>query len=744
MSTSQETPTFTHCHNSLSDISYLKIQILFCFIAILTTNSLLRAPDSPTIPIGSDAYTMYDRWPQQRIGVRAYMRSTYDRTGGNETADAGHFLYQEGDDCNVTLDIEGRGILYFVRYNHWHGSPWHYVVDGADHVVTETSTADPNHPVDGAKLEPAAAMPQPMTTTWSTTKGADLSGIPVAFDKSFKMAYERTHYGTGYYIFHQFAAGIKLSREITPWDATTPPDNAALDILRNAGNDLSPASAEKHEGVASLPKDSSVTFAELTGAQTIRAIELSLPKSQAEAFSAARLRITWDAREHPSIEAPAGLFFGAGVFYNRDAKEYLVKSLPVVVQYTPDRVRLACYFPMPFFKSAKLELVGTQSAIDDIRWTIKTVPNTDAPETVAYLHATYVNHGEGVHGKDLEFLDTRNIEGSPDWSGNFVGTSFIFSRAANLRTLEGDPRFFFDDSQSPQAQGTGTEEWGGGGDYWGGENMTLPLVGHPLGVRLPKDAKDERDKIESAYRFLLADLFPLGKYARICLEHGGRNETREHYESVTYWYGYPAATLIQTDTLQIGDESSEASHVYSSPDATKPYELSSRYEWGVDHLDKEEIFPETIDHGRITAGTSEFTLKIDPNNLGLLLRRKLDYQCANQRAEVSIADIGKENWQPAGVWYTAGSNTCVYSNPKQELSPTLHKIQTANRRFRDDEFLIGRELTQGKSAIRVRIKFTPVHRVLFPTGPDMPTAWSEIRYDCYCYVMPHYQTQVKQ
>ena len=80
-------------------------------------------------------------------------------------------------------------------------------------------------------------------------------------------------------------------------------------------------------------------------------------------------------------------------------------------------------------------------------------------------------------------LDTRQTEGGGDWSGSFVGTSFIFSHDAVLNTLEGDPRFFFDDSQTPQAYGTGTEEWGGGGDYWGGQNMTLPFAGHPAGAR---------------------------------------------------------------------------------------------------------------------------------------------------------------------------------------------------------------------------------------------------------------------
>src|SRR6185437_2423627 len=143
---------------------------------------------------------------------------------------------------------------------------------------------------------------------------------------------------------------------------------------------------------------------------------------------------------------------------------------------------------------------------------------------------------------------------------------------------------FFDDSESPQAQGTGTEEWGGGGDYWGGKNMTLPFAGHPCGAPSAKEAKCDEDKIESAYRFLLADLFPFGKNAKICLEHGGTNESKEHYETVTYWYGLPAASLVKTDTLKVGEEASEKSHSYVSPDASAPYEITSRFELGVDHL----------------------------------------------------------------------------------------------------------------------------------------------------------------
>ena len=142
-------------------------------------------------------------------------------------------------------------------------------------------------------------------------------------------------------------------------------------------------------------------------------------------------------------------------------------------------------------------------------------PFTDPPNHVGYFHATYRDHPAPELGQDLVLLDTAKTEGGGDWSGSFVGTSFIFSHDAVLTTLEGDPRFFFDDSRTPQAQGTGTEEWGGGGDYWGGRNMTLPFAGHP-GRRASARAGEGRrsTSIQSAYRFLLADLMPFGKNAR--------------------------------------------------------------------------------------------------------------------------------------------------------------------------------------------------------------------------------------
>ena len=710
---------------------------------------LAAEPDesAPVVPVGLDAYRMWDRWPYQRIGVRAYMRSTYDRLGGNHHADASSFLYQESDHFNVTLDLEGKGILYFARYNHWHGSPWHYEVDGTDHLVMETSTANPLRPKEGSVFMPEDLFPKPLTWTWSTTKGADLMWVPIGFEKSFRMAYTRTCYGTGYFIYHQFVEGTPLSRPIKAWDGKTPPEKDVLDLINRSGGDIAPPAAggETAEMNGPLEKGKAQVLSINTNQpQMIRALHISAPKDQALALSKVRMRIWWDGRREPSVDAPLPLFFGTGTLYNRDEKEHLVKAFPMNVRFDQDRVHLACYFPMPFFKNAKVELANGGEEIPDVRLKVLRFAYTDPANHVGYFHATYKDHPTPERGKDLVLLDTRNLEGSEHWSGSFVGTTYTFSHNAVLTTLEGDPRFFFDDSQTPQAQGTGSEEWGGGGDYWGGRTMTLPFAGHPVGAKDARSAKNDLDKINSAYRFLLADLMPFGRNARIHLEHGGVNDSVEHYETVAYWYGLPATSLLLTDTLKIADTQSEKAHGYVSPKASEPYEISSRYEWGPDRLGDKEIYPAHTDRGRTTTGTSEFTMKVDPKNVGVLLRRKLDYSYPNQRALVFVADASDANttefadgdFKPAGVWYLAGSNTCVFSRPKGELDKTEHVIRSSNRRFRDDEFLLPRALTQGRSALRVRVQFTTVQRPLFPGHPVAPLAWSEIQYTAYSFVLP--------
>jgi hypothetical protein len=274
--------------------------------------------------------------------------------------------------------------------------------------------------------------------------------------------------------------------------------------------------------------------------------------------------------------------------------------------------------------------------------------------------------------------------------------------------------------------------------------MTLPFAGHPVGAP-SSGAADPRnpaeDRIESAYRFLLSDRFPFGRNARITLEHGGVDDSTEHYRTVTYWYGRPGACLVPSDALHVGDAADEAAHAYAvrnrdgSPVGVDT--ITSRWEWGVDHVGTTVIQPTTTDTGRHHAGTSTFKLALDPSNLGVLLRRELDYAWPNQNAEVLVSDDRDgAPFVSVGTWYLAGSNTCVYTPTPSETAPANDVVETSNRRFREDELLLPRRVTEGRASIRVKVVQTPKALPLRPGAAPVAEAWSELRYVAYSYVAP--------
>src|SRR5207253_6240267 len=113
--------------------------------------------------------------------------------------------------------------------------------------------------------------------------------------------------------------------------------------------------------------------------------------------------------------------------------------------------------------------------------------------------------------------------------------------------------------------------------------------------------------------------------------------------TVAYWYGAPAASLVKTDELKIGNTSSEHDHQYVSPGSSKLYEITSRYEWGPDTYARDRgkiiypqefrsrsqpeslevtdtnaiiAFPAQTLTARRTTTWSEFTLKLEPKKIG--------------------------------------------------------------------------------------------------------------------------------
>jgi hypothetical protein len=107
--------------------------------------------------------------------------------------------------------------------------------------------------------------------------------VPIPFERSFRMAYSRTHHGTRYDSYHHYVRGARLSQPIRAWDGQTPPDQDVLDLLARSGTDLAPAPGSLEgnragvvhiDGELDLPLDGARQLPAITRAMaTIRALQ---------------------------------------------------------------------------------------------------------------------------------------------------------------------------------------------------------------------------------------------------------------------------------------------------------------------------------------------------------------------------------------------------------------------------------------------------------------------------------------
>lgn len=240
------------------------------------------------------------------------------------------------------------------------------------------------------------------------------------------------------------------------------------------------------------------------------------------------LRIYWDGREKPAVEAPVGDFFA-----NCFGKRSQVISLPVVVE---DADSYNSFWRMPFRKSARVEIVNQSDKnisllYYNIDW-IKTRVSADTP----YFHAQYRQEYPARTGSDYVVLETKG-------KGHYVGTVLAVRTRSPSWFGEGDEKVFIDGEKEASIWGTGTE------DYflsaWGLKTTNTPYAGVPY-----FDQWGIVGGHTSAYRWHLNDPIVFEKGIRVAFEHWGWispdenpehramswNEREDDYASVAFWY----------------------------------------------------------------------------------------------------------------------------------------------------------------------------------------------------------------
>lgn len=477
------------------------------------------------------------------------------------------------------------------------------------------------------------------------------------------------------------------------------PHGAPIETWKGRSDDSS-AVRRQWENVGSDPKDSrgnrevsnelqildgrSATALELHGQGSIASLRFVLAPYTRETFYGTNIAIYWDDQAAPAVEMPLGCFFGGGDPTFAACKDVWQNPFKSLFQGFDPRTRsFYMYWPMPYWSKARIVLTNRSGSPLKVtaRAEYKPAGALAYPrENAGYFHAK------------------QTIETAP--AGRYFSTAFVETGRGKVVAdflftqdydMDGDTFVYIDDSRTPQIHGDGTEDDHNQG--WGGDSYQEPLWGG-----LP-------DGYMGGYRFFLNDFYIFDKNITINYEHSacsGKYHENQKTDAIVYYYKAPngIANLRLTDELDIGNRASEQAHAYSVTQPTWSGKLACSY----DVYEKNRKHNAMEDEGRAFKGFSQFTVKIDPDNNGVKLRRRTNRHMSHRQLAAVTIDGG-----PAEIpWYL-----CELASSPAETA------------WVDTDLFLPAAFTRGKSQITLRVRC--VESAAEPQGIN------EFRYWIYCY-----------
>ncbi len=409
----------------------------------------------------------------------------------------------------------------------------------------------------------------------------------------------------------------------------------------------------------------------------IRKIDIEADGS-VEFFQKVRIRMRWDKHLRWDVNAPIGIFFGSAV----EADD--MRSLPLRVEKLESgRVHLRCYFPMPFWEQAEIELVNlSDQHKGPLKVKIYVSQNEVKRSNGTYLTTLY-NEGETIYSHDWLLFEGIG-------SGWFVG---VVQSMKNEHYCEGDERFYIDGVISPQINGTGSEDYYLA-CFWSNVDFDTPF-GCVVGDILKKGGGDWRGTyyVPSCYsRYHLEAPIPFYSSINARIQHGGLSNIRSNYRSLAFCYLNKRQGIHQTDFIDVGNPASEQAHEYQPTNSNSIVNVEA-------HPEGEYFETLIADKGRYhQKGEIIFKIAIDPNNDGVRLRRRTDQKILRQKAQVYI------DGKYAGCWY--------------------HGYENEYLRWFDLDFEIHPDYTRGKSALNVKLVIMPEEETI---------TFTDFKYTVYCY-----------
>ena len=535
---------------------------------------------------------------------------------------------------------------------------------------------------------------KPPHQLWYNQNGSMWWAFPcLPFDSMFKATLTKRP-DWYQYTLHLYREG-RFSEGLTAADVDT------LRTRLNAPNGTFPGAEHGNHMVstaASGDAQAKVVF-DVKQAGVVRSIRLTPPSVAAGAMDSLHIRITTDGTV--TADLPVSMFFGG--YMGADMKN--AKGLPAGY----DGKHLYCYFPMPFWKSMKIELHSKQAGTGlacDIAWS----------DTNPYPVAT-----TGVF--KVQFNDKTSVKaGTPDFANlNVEGAGILVGCVSKLTgDIEGNFSIFTDGSKTPAVETTGGE------DYFNHSYGIHPGICNAYSGGLAE---------QTAYRFHILDYVPFLNSIRLTQDHAHAftHDRDGTFLSAVYYYHTPQKFLLQTDTLDVGKPEAEAAHNYKvdgTAGRTRVQSDTSGYEGDCNDL--------ITDEGRWSDKGSTFTVKINPDNDGVRLRKRINQTAYHQELDVYV------NGTLAGTWFEQGANYMLNYDMKKYRELIIKHFADKQQdvpswqngamptKFRDTEFEIPAALTKGKQTLDIRM----LTKNSLAVNPADAKLTNEYYYWVYSYVNP--------
>ena len=431
----------------------------------------------------------------------------------------------------------------------------------------------------------------------------------------------------------------------------------------------------------SIPAGSSSVIFNKNEKASIASINLKITPFDSATFYHTNIRISFDDLKKPAVDMPISYFFGGGGWKDRFSKKTL-KTL--LYGFNAEEGTAYCYFPMPYFKNAKIEIVNNSSVnIDKFNYKISTKPASiiDYPQNQTAYFMAKVTCDSTPGGQTRKGFIKPYQDAFLENGHGHVEAINMFSANYNE---DGDEFTYIDGSNTPQIHGSGTEDEFNQG--WEGGLFQQPLWG------------SLQSGVKGSYRIHMNEPYIFYDNINIRFENNagkypgeaprrrfGTPDSMIQSEFMIWYYKAQGGSVLSLrDSIDVGNAASEQAHNFVIQGQTFHGETESCF----DSYETVDDYMQMKDDGRAYNKYISFNVNIGGDNKGIRIRNRI-YRTDNGIQVANVYVNGKKLPQP---WYIL-----TYSEQKARR----------NRSFDgwfESEYEIPAKYTKGKDKVNIKIE----------------------------------------